>query len=111
MNEASADAASSRAGSPPAAGFHASAANPSSPAAFASPEPDAERQVLQQDDRETLIAALSSLGERHQLVIQLYFVEELNLSEIAAVLGVSVPRVHQLKAAALAQMRKAMADR
>ncbi len=79
-------------------------------AAFASPEPDAERQVLQQDDRETLIAALSSLGERHQLVIQLYFVEELNLSEIADVLGVSVPRVHQLKAAALAQMRKAMVD-
>ena len=55
--------------------------------AFASAEPDAER---------------------HQRVIQLYFVEELNLSEIAAVLGVSVPRVHQLKAAALSQMRTAM---
>lgn len=78
--------------------------------AFASSEPDAERQVLQQEDRENLIAAIASLGKRHQLVIQLYFVEELNLSEIADVLGVSVPRVHQLKAAALAQMRKAMAD-
>lgn len=78
--------------------------------AFASHEPDAERQVLQQEDREILIAALGSLGERHQLVIQLYFVEELNLSEIADVLGVSVPRVHQLKAAALVQMRKAMAE-
>lgn len=79
-------------------------------AVFASAEPDAERQVLQQEDRENLIAAIGSLGERHQLVIQLYFVEELNLSEIADVLGVSVPRVHQLKAAALTQMRKAMAD-
>lgn len=77
-------------------------------AAFASAEPDAERQVLLQEDRESLVAALSALGERHQLVIQLYFVEELNLSEIAAVLDVSVPRVHQLKAAALARMRKAM---
>ena len=76
--------------------------------AFASAEPDAERQVLQQEDRESLIDAIGSLGERHQLVIQLYFVEELNLSEIAAVLSVSVPRVHQLKAAALAQMRKAL---
>lgn len=76
--------------------------------AFASAEPDAERQVLQHEDREALIDAIGSLGERHQLVIQLYFVEELNLSEIAAVLSVSVPRVHQLKAAALAQMRKAM---
>ncbi|WP_374408641.1 sigma-70 family RNA polymerase sigma factor [Pelagerythrobacter sp.] len=77
--------------------------------AFASEEPDAERQVLQREDRESLIAAIGSLGDRHQLVIQLYFVEELNLSEIAAVLSVSVPRVHQLKAAALAQMRKALA--
>jgi RNA polymerase sigma factor for flagellar operon FliA len=50
------------------------------------------------------------LPERHQLVIQLYFVEELNLSEIAAVLGVSVPRVHQLKASALDKVKAAFAD-
>ena len=56
----------------------------------------------------TPISRSREIGERHQLVIQLYFVEELNLSEIAAVLSVSVPRVHQLKAAALAQMRKAL---
>ncbi len=79
-------------------------------AAFACDEPDAERQLLDQDDRAALIAAIGSLGERHQLVIQLYFVEELNLSEIAAVLAVSVPRVHQLKAAALGQMRKVLAS-
>lgn len=77
-------------------------------AAFASAEPDAERQLLQQRDRASLVAAIGSLGERHQLVIQLYFVEELNLSEIAAVLSVSVPRVHQLKSAALAQIRNAL---
>ncbi len=76
--------------------------------AFASAEPDAERQLLQQGDRESLVSAIAALGERHQLVVQLYFVEELNLAEIAAVLGVSVPRVHQLKAAALTQMRKTM---
>lgn len=79
-----------------------------SDAAFADDDPDAERQLLEQDDREALIAAIAALGERHRLVIQLYFVEELNLSEIAAVLSVSVPRVHQLKAAALAQLREAM---
>lgn len=77
-------------------------------AAFASAEPDAEGQLLRQSDRASLVAAIKSLGERHQLVIQLYFVEELNLSEIAAVLSVSVPRVHQLKSAALAQIRKAL---
>ncbi len=76
--------------------------------AFAAREPDAERQVLQQEDREQLVAAIGALSERHQLVIQLYFVEELNLAEIAAVLSVSVPRVHQLKAAALDRLRLVM---
>ena len=41
-------------------------------------------------------------------MVQLYFVEELNLSEIAAVLSVSIPRVHQLKAQALKQLRAAL---
>jgi len=48
------------------------------------------------------------LPERLQLVLKLYFIEELNLNEIAAVLGVSVPRVHQLKADALKKARVAM---
>lgn len=74
-------------------------------AAFASGEPDAERQVLQHEERERLANAIATLGKRHQLVIQLYFVEELNLAEIAAVLSVSIPRVHQIKTAALAELR------
>ncbi len=77
--------------------------------AFASPEPDAETALLQLQDRDCLIAAIASLSERHKLVIQLYFVEELNLSEIAAVLKVSIPRVHQLKAAALEKLKVRMA--
>ena len=44
------------------------------------------------------------------MVIQLYFVEELNLAEIAEVLSVSIPRVHQLKAQALDKLRAALAD-
>jgi len=43
-------------------------------------------------------------------VIQLYFVEELNLAEIAGVLEVSVPRVHQLKAQALDKLRVTLGD-
>lgn len=78
--------------------------------AFAADEPDAENLLLEQEDRTLLTKAIASLPERHQLVIQLYFVEELNLSEIAAVLGVSVPRVHQLKASALDKVRAAFAE-
>jgi RNA polymerase sigma factor for flagellar operon FliA len=76
---------------------------------FASDEPDAEHALLQREDRDLLIEAIGALPERHQLVIQLYFVEELNLNEIAAILGVSVPRVHQLKAAALEKVQHALA--
>ncbi len=78
--------------------------------AFAADEPDAEQLLLQSEDRQLLIEAIGSLSERHQLVIQLYFVEELNLAEIAVILGVSVPRVHQLKASALEKVRDALAD-
>ena len=42
------------------------------------------------------------------MVLQLFFVEELNLTEIAAVLEVSVPRVHQLRAKALKDLREAL---
>lgn len=42
-------------------------------------------------------------------MVQLYFVEELNLSEIASALQVSIPRVHQLKAQALARLRASLA--
>ncbi len=59
--------------------------------------------------RESLAAAIAALPQRLQLVVQLYFLEELNPSEIAAALQVSVPRVHQLKAQALGKLREALA--
>ena len=58
--------------------------------------------------RESLIDAVGALPDRLQLIVQLYFLEDLNLAEIAQVLDVSVPRVHQLKAQALAAMRETM---
>ena len=77
-------------------------------AAFADERPDAEALLMGEESRTAVIAAIAALPERLQLVVQLYFVEELNLAEIAAVLGVSIPRVHQLKAQALAQLRKGL---
>lgn len=72
---------------------------------FAQDGADAENVLLQVEDREILARAIADLPERLQMVIQLYFVEELNLKEIALALDVSVPRVHQLKAAALDKLR------
>lgn len=73
--------------------------------AFASEEPDPFDVLSAGQDRERLIAALTQLPQRLQLVLQLFFVEEMNLTEIAAVLEVSVPRVHQLRAKALKNLR------
>ena len=60
--------------------------------------------------RESVAEAIGQLPERLQLIVQLYFVEELNLAEIAEALTVSVPRVHQLKAQAIDKLRAALAD-
>lgn len=79
-------------------------------ACFADERPDAFALLSEAEDGERLTAAIAALPERLQAVLQLYFVEELNLAEIAAVFAVSVPRVHQLKAQAIAILRDRLGD-
>jgi len=76
---------------------------------FASEEADAFEQLAESDLREALVAAIGALPEREAQVIQLYYVEELNLEEIGLVLGVGAARVCQIKAAAHARLKKALA--
>ena len=76
--------------------------------AFASDDPDPFEIIAGQEDRERLVAAMHQLPDRLKLVLQLFYVEELNLTEIAEVLEVSVPRVHQLRAKALKDLRGLM---
>jgi RNA polymerase sigma factor for flagellar operon FliA len=78
---------------------------------FASDEPDAFDQLAEADQREALIEAIMELPEREAQVIQLYYVEELNLEEIGQVLGVGAARVCQIKAAAHGKLKKALAKR
>lgn len=84
------------------------AAYDDSSAAFASELPDPFVVLSQLQDNNRLGEAMEELSERLKLVLQLYFVEELNLTEIASVLEVSVPRVHQLKTQALMKLRDLM---
>lgn len=76
---------------------------------FADDTPDAFAQLSEAQTRDRLIAAIASLPEREQMVIQLYHVEELNLEEIGQVLGVGAARVCQIKAQAHTRLKKAMA--
>ena len=65
------------------------------------PEVQVERaQMLQ-----ALTGAISELPERDQLIISLYYVEELNLKEIGEILGVSESRVSQLLSAIAKKLR------
>jgi RNA polymerase sigma factor for flagellar operon FliA len=78
--------------------------------AFADASPDSLALLVDAELRDQLAGAITALPERLQMVIQLYFVEEMNLAEIAGVLGVSIPRVHQLKSQALERLRAGLAD-
>jgi RNA polymerase sigma factor for flagellar operon FliA len=57
------------------------------------------------DFRRALITAIGELPEREQLVMSLYYDEELNLREIGEVLGVTESRVCQLHSQAVARLR------
>ncbi|MEC8443612.1 MAG: RNA polymerase sigma factor FliA [Pseudomonadota bacterium] len=57
-----------------------------------------------------LAQAIQGLPEREQLVLALYYDEELNLKEIGAVLGVSESRVSQLHTQAAHRLRARLSD-
>jgi RNA polymerase sigma factor for flagellar operon FliA len=60
--------------------------------------------------REALAAAIQGLPEREQLVLSLYYDEELNLREIGEVLQVTESRVCQIHGQALVRLRARMQD-
>lgn len=76
---------------------------------FSCEEPDAFEQLQSQDLREDLISAIQKLPEREALVLNCYFIEELNLEEIGQVLGVGAARVCQIKKVALEKVREHLA--
>jgi RNA polymerase sigma factor for flagellar operon FliA len=78
---------------------------------FMSDEPNPFELLESEDLRQTLIAAIGRLATREAQVIQLYYVEELNLEEIGQVLGVGAARVCQIKKSAHDKLRKALAAR
>ncbi len=57
-----------------------------------------------------VVAGIDGLPEREQLVLSLYYDDELNLKEIGSVLGVSESRVCQIHGQALARLRANLTD-
>jgi RNA polymerase sigma factor FliA len=70
--------------------------------------PDIEEKLTLSARKRMLEVAVKALPEREALVLQLYYVEELNVYEVGAVLGVTTGRVSQIKKSALERLRALM---
>ncbi|CUH66539.1 Sigma-F factor [Thalassovita gelatinovora] len=67
-----------------------------------------EDATQHQQIRAIMKKAVSELPEREALVLQLYYVEEMNIYEVGAILGVTTGRVSQIKKAAIGRLRDRM---
>jgi RNA polymerase sigma factor for flagellar operon FliA len=66
--------------------------------------------VLEREDLKKAVAhCIADLPQREALVLQLYFVEEMNLDEIGQTLDIGAARVCQIKKAALDKLRAHLA--
>ena len=68
-------------------------------------EDDPLKELLNSGFREALAEAIEALPERENLVMGLYYEQELNLKEIGAVLDISESRVSQIHSQAIARIR------
>jgi RNA polymerase sigma factor for flagellar operon FliA len=73
---------------------------------FVTKEMNPEENINHTELRNGLKEVLSKLEGKEALIIQLYFVEELNVYEIAEVMNVSTGRVSQIKTSAIKRLRE-----
>jgi RNA polymerase sigma factor for flagellar operon FliA len=67
--------------------------------------PSPQQNLERSEFRQQLVKAIGHLPEREQLVLSMYYEQELNLKEIGAVLGVSESRVCQIHGQAMVRLR------
>jgi RNA polymerase sigma factor for flagellar operon FliA len=65
-----------------------------------------EVQIVQEQFMATLMASIEALPERERTVVSLYYVEEMNLKEIGAVLDVSESRISQILSSSVKKLRR-----
>jgi len=74
-------------------------------------EPTSMVELLKSDEfRDALTNAVGQLPEREQMVMAMYYEQDLNLKEIGAVLGVTESRISQLHSQAVSRLRISMKD-
>ncbi len=77
---------------------------------FADVEDRADQVLERESLKKALAACIGELPQREAMVLQLYFVEEMNLEEIGQTLDIGAARVCQIKKAALDKLREKLRD-
>lgn len=63
-------------------------------------------KMMRAETREVLIKSIERLKDREKTILNLYYVEELSLKEIAYILDISIPRVSQIHGKVLIKLRE-----
>ena len=66
--------------------------------------------VFEQGGKRALVEALKKLPEREQIIMSLYYDEEMNQKEIAMALDLTEARISQLRSKAIKTLRKALSE-
>lgn len=67
-----------------------------------------EEVFLREEAIRTMMEGIDTLKEKEKLVISLYYVEELNMNQIAQILEVSGPRISQIHSTAIRKLKDYM---
>jgi RNA polymerase sigma factor for flagellar operon FliA len=67
-----------------------------------------EEKVLKNEILEEMAERISQLNEKEQLVISLFYKEELTLTEIGEVMGLSTSRISQIHSKAIFKLRQSL---
>ncbi|CAH0349839.1 FliA/WhiG family RNA polymerase sigma factor [Sphingobium sp. CECT 9361] len=77
---------------------------------FADVEERADEALEREGLKKAIAQGIGKLPQREAMVLQLYFVEEMNLEEIGLTLDIGAARVCQIKKAALDKLRGMLSD-
>jgi RNA polymerase sigma factor for flagellar operon FliA len=69
-----------------------------------------EKKVEEEELIDVIKKELSNMNEREQLVIQLYYFEELSLKEISEILGITESRISQIHKNVIKKIRERLAN-
>ncbi|MFZ7131474.1 MAG: sigma-70 family RNA polymerase sigma factor [Eubacteriales bacterium] len=67
-----------------------------------------EQKYIKKEERTMLIEAISTLKEREKMLLNLYYVDELTLKEIAYIMELSIPRISQIHGKILMKLRSSL---